>query len=145
MNLQSFYTEDHVHALFLHALAPLDVALLVETGQKLYHGSHLLAVAGSGDECFHYLRILCQTIEGGLDGLYFWFGSCLTEHADVAVEAMIGYMDKTVFFTNLVEDALVGEEFRFHDRSPFFVLQFLVSAIWERHQILVVLVSTASQ
>ncbi|CUQ62824.1 Uncharacterised protein [Segatella copri] len=58
---------------------------------------------------------------------------------------MVGYMDKTVFLTNLVEDALVGEELRFHDRSPLLVLQFLVSAIWERHQILVVLVSSASQ
>ena len=55
MNLQSFYTEDYVYALFLHALAPLDVALLVETCQKLYHGSYLLTVAGSSDECLHYL------------------------------------------------------------------------------------------
>ena len=58
---------------------------------------------------------------------------------------MVGYMDKTVFLTNLVEDALVGEELRLHDWSPFFVLQFLVAAIRERHQILVVLVSSASQ
>ena len=107
MNLQSFYTEDHVHAFFLHALAPLDVALLVETGQELYHGSHLLAVAGSGDECLHYLRILCQAIEGGLDGLHLGLGSSLTEHTDVAVEAMVWYVDKTVFLTNLVENALV--------------------------------------
>ena len=55
VNLQSFNTEDHVYALFLHTLAPLDVALLVEACQKLYHGSHLLAVAGSGDECLDYL------------------------------------------------------------------------------------------
>ena len=55
MNLQSFYTEDYVHALFLHALAPLDVALLVEACQKLYYGSHLLTVAGSGDERLDHL------------------------------------------------------------------------------------------
>ena len=145
MNLQSFYTEDYVYALFLHTLAPLDVALLVETGKKLYYGSHLFAVAGSGDECLDYLGILRQTIEGGLDGLYLWLGSSFTEHTDVAVEAMIRYVDEAVFLTNLVEDALVGKELRLHDRSPFFVLQFLVSAIWERHQILVVLVSSASQ
>ena len=145
MNLQSFNTEDDVHALFLHALAPLDVALLVETCQKLYHGSYLLAVAGSGDERLDYLGILRQTIEGGLDGLYLWLGSSLTEYTDVAVEAMIGYMDKAVLLTNLVEDALVGEEFRLHDRSPLLVFQFLVSAIRERHQILMVLVSSSSQ
>ena len=58
---------------------------------------------------------------------------------------MVWYVDEAVFLTNLVEDALVGEELRLHDRSPLFVLQFLVSAIWERHQILVVLVSSASQ
>ncbi len=86
VNFQSFYTEDYVYALFLHALAPLDVALLVETSQKLYYGSYLLAVAGSGDECLDYLSILRQTIEGGLDRLYLWLGSCLTEHTDVAVE-----------------------------------------------------------
>ena len=55
VNLQSFYTEDYVHAFFLHALAPLDVALLVETCQKFYYGCYFLAVAGSGDECLHYL------------------------------------------------------------------------------------------
>ena len=58
---------------------------------------------------------------------------------------MVGYVDEAVFLTNLVEDALVGKELRLHDRSPLLVLQFLVSAIWERHQILVVLVSSASQ
>ena len=58
---------------------------------------------------------------------------------------MVWYVDKAVFLTNLVEDALVGKELRFHDRSPLLVLQFLVSAIRERHQILVVLVSSASQ
>ena len=55
MNLQSFYTEDYVYAFFLHALAPLDVALLVETCQKFYYGCYLLAVAGSGDERLYYL------------------------------------------------------------------------------------------
>ena len=58
---------------------------------------------------------------------------------------MIGYVDEAVFLTNLVEDALVGEELRLHDRSPFLVFQFLVAAIRKRHQILVILVSTASQ
>ncbi len=58
---------------------------------------------------------------------------------------MVWYVDETVFLTNLVEDALVGEEFRFHDRCPLLVFQFLVAAIRERHQILMVLVSSASQ
>lgn len=56
------------------------------------------------------VRLLSQTIEGGLDRLYLWLGSSLSEYTDVAVEAMVGYMDKTVFLTaNLVGDALVGK------------------------------------
>ncbi len=97
VNLQSLHTEDDVDAFLLHTLAPLDVALLVESSQELYYGSHLLAVACRSDQCLHHLGVLGQTVECSLDGLHLWLDGSLTQHTDVAVEAMVGYVDKRSF------------------------------------------------
>ena len=58
---------------------------------------------------------------------------------------MVWHVDEAVFLTYLVEDALIGEELRLHDRSPLLIFQFLMSAIRKRHQVLVVLVSATSE
>ena len=145
VNLQSFHAKDDVDAFFLHSLAPLDVALLVESGEQLYHGCYLLAVAGCCDECLYHLGVLGQTIEGGLDGFYFGLDGCLAQYTDVAVEVVIGHMDEAVFLTYLVEDALNGYELGLHDGCPLVVFQVLVSTIRERHQVFVILISSARE
>ena len=143
VNLQSLHAEDDVDAFLLHALAPLDVALLVEAGQEFHHGSYLLAVACRSNQGLHHLGVLGQTIECSLDGFHLRLDGSLAQHTDVAVETVVRHVDITVFLTDLVENALVGEELRFHDRRPLLIFQFLVSAVRERHQVLVVLVSSA--
>ena len=60
VNLQSFYTEDYVHTLFLHALTPLDVALLVETCQKLYHAVTFLPLRAAVMSAFTTFESLAR-------------------------------------------------------------------------------------
>ena len=145
VDLQSFHAKDDVDAFLLHSLAPLDVALLVESGEQLYHCCYLLAVAGCGDECLYHLGVLGQAIEGGLDGFYFGLDGCLAQYTDVAVEVVIGNMDEAVFLAYLVEDALVGYELGLHDRCPLVVFQVIAATVGERHQVLVVLVSATGK
>ena len=107
MDFQSFHAEDDVHAFLLHALAPLDIALLVEAGQQFHDGRHLLAVAGSTDESLDHFGVLGQAIERGLDLLHLWFQRSLAQHADVSVETVVGNVDKLIFLTDEIQDALL--------------------------------------
>lgn len=145
VDLQSFHAKDDVDAFLLHSLAPLDVALLVESGEQLYHGCYLLAVAGCCDECLDHLGVLGQTIEGGLDGFDFGLDGCLAQYTDVAVEVVIGYMDEAVFLAYLFEDALIGYELGLHDGCPLVVFQVIAATVGERHQVLVVLISATGK
>ena len=145
MDLQSLHTKYHVHALLLHPLAPLDVALLVETGEELHHGCDLLAIAGGGDEGLDHLGVLGQPIESGLDGLHLGLDGGLAEQADVAVEAVVGNVDEAVLDPYLVEQALGGEELWFHQVPPLGIAQLCVAAVGKRHKVLVVLVASSGQ
>ena len=104
MNLQTFHAKDNVHAFFLHALAPLDVAFFVEPSQQLDDGRHLLAVLCCANQGLHHLGIFGQAIERGLDFLDFRAQGCFSQHANVAVERVVGNMDETVFLPDEVED-----------------------------------------
>ena len=53
MHLQSLYSENHLDSRILHLLGPVDIGLLIETGEKLYHDRHFLAVACSTDQGVH--------------------------------------------------------------------------------------------
>src|SRR3712207_3077262 len=104
MNLKSFHAKYHIDALFLHALAPHDVAFFVETSQQFYHGRHLFAIAGGTDKCLDHLGVFSKTIEGGLDFLHIWLQCSLSKKADVAIETVVRHMYEAVFLTNKVEN-----------------------------------------
>ncbi len=145
MDLQSLHAEDDIYAFLLHALAPLDVALLVEAGEQLHHSCHLLAVAGCADECLDDLGVLGQPIERGFDFFDLWLQCRLTQHTDVSVEAVVGDMDKPVFLTDEIQNALLRKKLRFHQMLPFRIFQFVVSTVGELHQVLMVLIASAGQ
>ena len=52
MDFKALHTVYYIYALVLHTAAPLDVALLVETGQELHDGGDLLAVAAAPMRAF---------------------------------------------------------------------------------------------
>ena len=145
MDFKTLHTVYYIYALVLHTAAPLDVALLVETGQELHDGGDLLAVAGSADEGFHHPGVLGQTIEGGLYLLNLRLERSFLEHTQIAVEGVVGHMDETVLLPNLVENAVGRGENRFHHMPPLRILQLVVAATWERHQVLMVLIAAAGE
>ncbi len=145
VNFQSLDTEDDVDALLLHALAPLDVALLVEACHEFHHRRHFLAVARCADECFHHLGVLGETVERGLDFLYARSQRRLAQHADVAVERVVRHVDETILLTDGVDDALLGEKLRLHHLRPARVFQLTVPAVGELHQVAMVLVPASGE
>ena len=145
VNLQTLHTEDDVDAFLLHTFAPLDVALLVKSGEQFHYRRHLLAVASRRDESFHHLRVLGESIERSLDCLHLGLDGSLSQHTYVSIKTMVGHVYESIFLTYLVENALVGYKFRLHDRCPFLVFQVLVSTIRERHQVFVILISSACE
>ena len=54
-------------------------------------------------------------------------------------------MDEEVLAAYLVKNALLCKEFRFHHVSPLRIFQFVVTAVGESHQVLVVLITAAAQ
>jgi len=145
MDLQAFNAKDDVDTLFLHTLAPLDVALFIKSCQQLHDGGHLLAVACGADERLHDFGVLGQAIERGLDLFDFGFQCCFAQHTDVSIETMIGYMDEPVLFADEVENAFFRKKLRFHQMFPFGIFQFIVSAIGKLHQILMILIASTGQ
>ena len=58
---------------------------------------------------------------------------------------MVWHVYEAVFLANLFEHRLLAEELRSHHWLPALVLQFEVSAVGERHQVAVVLVSATGE
>ena len=115
---QAFHTIYHIDAFLLHALAPFDVALLVEAGQQFHHGRHLLAVACGADERLHHLGVFGQAVECGLDAFHLRLERRLAQQSDVAVERMVGHMYEEVFLPDLRQDAFFREKFAAHHVLP---------------------------
>ena len=145
VNLESFDAEDYVDALFLHPLAPLDVALLVKSCHQFDHSRDLLAVAGGTDECLHHLRVLGKTIECGLYLLHAGAQGSLAQQSNVGVERVVGHVYEAVFLAYLLEERLLGEEFGLHHGLPLLVFQFVVTAVGKRHEVAVVLIASACE
>ena len=145
VNLESFHAEDYVDSLFLHSLAPLDVALLVESCHQFDHSRNLLAVAGGTDERLHHLRVLGKTIECGLYLLHAGAQSSLAQQSDVCVERVVGHVYEAVFLAYLLEERLLGEEFGLHHGLPLLIFQFIVAAVGKRHEVAVVLIASCCE
>ena len=143
VNLQSLHAIYHVYSFLLHALAPLDIALLVEACEQFHYGSHLLAVACSTHKSLYNLGVVSQSVEGCLYLLHVGMESRLTQHSDVGIERVVRHMYEPVFLPDLLQNALFAEKLLLHDMFPFREFQFAVSEVRELHQILMVLVSTA--
>ena len=145
MYFQTFHSENYMDARILHLLRPTDVGSFVKARQEFDNHRYLFPVAGGTDKGFHHLRIFSKTIERCLDAFHFFADRRFLQHSDIIIKAVIRYMDKAVAFLYQLQQTLVAVQFRFYDRLPCGIFQILAAAIRKRHQILVVVITSATQ
>ena len=100
---------DDVDAGLLELLAPVDVVLLIEAGLDLHQGQHLLAVAGSLDECLHDGGVPARPVERLLDREDMRVRCrLLEEELHARGERVVGVVHQDVLLAHLRDDVGCG-------------------------------------
>ena len=89
MHLKTIQSVDHMAARSLQTTGPADVVLLIESRLKLHQNVHLLAVLRSLHQRLNHFTVLCQTVEGHLDGNYVRIICSLRQHVQEGTNALI--------------------------------------------------------
>ena len=89
MHLVPFKAVDHPAAGLLHTLRPVNVVLLVKPRAQLDQGCDLLAVFRGRTEIFHQPGLLCQPVNGDLDGHDIGIHRCLADELQKRLHALV--------------------------------------------------------
>ena len=151
VDLQALDPVDDFDSGIAHLAAPVDIALLVEAGQKFDDHGDPLAVVGGRYQRLDHLGVLCQAVKRNLDGLDLGRHGGFTQQLKIGFERMVRHMDEPVRRGDYLE--YPGDAVRLpHGSSPVSkhvkrfaqgIFEVISAAVGEGHQVLVIMVSPA--
>ena len=101
MHLQAIQSIDHVAAGSLQHTGPSDIILFIKAGLQFHKNVYLLSVLRGLHQRLHYLAVLCQTIEGHLNGNHIRVICRLAQHIQEGTYTLIRIGKKLILFNDL--------------------------------------------
>ena len=143
VHLQPLHTEHHVDARILHLFRPVDVRLLIETGQQFDDDGYLLAVASGANQRLHHLRITGQPIHRHAYGGNVGRDGRFAQYPQERRKTVIGIVQKPVAGAYRIEHAAMRRKFGFQHGFECRITQVTAAAVRETHEVFHVVVTPA--
>ena len=142
VDFESRYAKNHLDAVVLQLVAPLDVVAFIKARLQLNDHGHLLAVLGCVDQGVHHRRILGHPVQVDADATHLGVDGRLAQQIHHMPKGLVRVIEQHIALFDLADDAGFALEVRMRNRRLRWKTKLLRTKVREAHEVALVVVTS---